>query len=207
LSDVPLHEVTALLTAWRNGDKSASDRLFELVNDELRRLAQWYMRGERPEHTLQPTALVNEAYLRLVKIQRVNWQDHAHFFSVAARVMRRVLVDNARARHYQKRGGAPEKLSLEDVVLVSVQSGRELVALDDALEALAAVDERKSRVVELKFFGGLNLDESAKVLGVSRDTVHRDWRMAKVWLLREMERGSAATGRQNSANETGSSRA
>ncbi len=159
-------------------------------------MAQWHMDGERRGHTLQPTALVNEAYMRLIKIQRVNWQDRAHFFAVAARIMRRILVDKARERQYQKRGAGAEKVSLDDVILVSPESGRELVALDNALTALAAVDERKSRVVELKFFGGLNLDESAEVLGVSRDRVHRDWLVAKVWLLREIERefsGSAST--------------
>jgi RNA polymerase sigma factor (TIGR02999 family) len=178
--------VTALLFAWRSGDKDAYDRLFEQVHAELHRLARRYMAGERPGHVLQATALVNEAYLRLIEIEQVSWQDRAHFFAVAARVMRRILVDDARARHYQKRGGGAEKISLEEAILVSGQPGRELIALDDALTALAAVDERKSRVVELRFFGGLNLEETATVVGVSPDTIKRDWRMAKVWLLREI---------------------
>jgi RNA polymerase sigma factor (TIGR02999 family) len=178
--------VTALLLAWRGGDKDAHNRLFELVHGELRRLAMRYMAGERPGHVLQATALVNEAYLRLVEIDRINWQDRAHFFAMAARVMRRILVDHARARQYQKRGGGAERISLEEAILVSGQSGREMIALDDALSALAANDERKSRVVELRFFGGLGVAETATVLGVSPDTVKRDWKMAKVWLLREM---------------------
>jgi len=196
MSDGSSQDVTALLSAWRSGDKSSFDRLFELLHTELRRLAQWHMGGERPEHTLQATALVNEAYLRLIKIQRVSWQDRAHFFAVAARIMRRILVDKARERQYQKRGGNAERISLDDVILLSAESGRELVALDGALTALAAFDERKGRVVELKFFGGLNLDESAEVLGVSRDTVHRDWLVAKVWLLRQIQQelsGAAST--------------
>lgn len=188
MSQTSSHEVTALLFAWRGGDKDAYGRLFELMHSDLHRLARRYMAGERPGHMLQATALVNEAYLRLVEIDRVSWQDRAHFFAVAACVMRRILVDHARARHYQKRGGGAEKISLEDAILVSGQSGRELVALDDALSALAVMDGRKSRVVELRFFGGLNVDETAAVLGVSPDTVKRDWRMAKVWLLREMAR-------------------
>jgi RNA polymerase sigma factor (TIGR02999 family) len=156
------------------------------LDGELRRIAMRYMAGERPGHLLQATALVNEAYLRLVEIDQISWQDRAHFFAMAACVMRRILVDHARARQYQKRGGSAEKISLEEAILVSGQSGRELIALDDALSALAATDERKSRVVELKFFGGLSVEETATVLGVSPDTVKRDWRMAKVWLLREI---------------------
>jgi RNA polymerase sigma factor (TIGR02999 family) len=188
LSQASSHEVTALLVAWRGGDKGAYDRLFERMYDELYRLAYRYMSNESPGHLLQPTALVNEAYLRLIEIEQVNWQDRVHFFAVAARVMRRILVENARARQSQKRGSGAPNISLEDAILVSGQSGRELIALDDALSALAAKDERKSRVVELRFFGGLNLDETAAVLGVSTDTVKRDWRMAKVWLLREITR-------------------
>jgi RNA polymerase sigma factor (TIGR02999 family) len=188
LSQTSSHEVTALLFAWRGGDREAYSRLFALVHGELHRLARRYMAGERPGHMLQATALVNEAYLRLIEIDQVSWQDRAHFLAVAACVMRRILVDHARARQYQKRGGGAEKISLEDAILVSGQSGRELVVLDDALSALAVMDERKSRVVELRFFGGLNVDETAAVLGVSPDTVKRDWRMAKVWLLREMAR-------------------
>jgi RNA polymerase sigma factor (TIGR02999 family) len=179
--------LTSLLAAWRNGDKDAYDRLFELVQDELRQIAQRYMAGERPGHMLQPTALVNEAYLRLVEIQYVEWKDRIHFFAVAACVMRRILVDHARSRNYLKRGGAAAHVPLDEATFAAGQSPRDLVALDDALTSLAAVDERKSRVVELKFFGGLNLDEIAALLGVSTDTVKRDWKMAKVWLLRQME--------------------
>jgi RNA polymerase sigma-70 factor, ECF subfamily len=183
------HQVTALLARWRRGDRSAYDRLFEILSEELHRLARRCMAGEQPGHTLQPTALVNEAYMRLFAIQRVDWQDRAHFMAVAARVMRRILVESARARRSRKRGGG-KAVTLDEAMNLSVQSGPELVALDDALTALAAIDERKSRVVELRFFGGLNLDEAAAVLGVSRDTVKRDWRTAKVWLLRQIDRAS-----------------
>lgn len=186
MSEPSTHAVTALLFAWRSGDKNSYDRLFELLHGELHRLACRYMAGERPENMLQPTALVNEAYLRLIEINQVNWQDRAHFLAMAARVMRRILVDNARARHYQKRGGNAEKITLNEDILAFPQSDRELMALDDALNALAAVDERKSRVVELKFFGGLNIDETAAVIGVSPETIQRDWRLARTWLLREI---------------------
>jgi RNA polymerase sigma factor (TIGR02999 family) len=144
------------------------------------------MAGERPEHMLQPTALVNEAYLRLIEISQVSWQDRAHFLAMAARVMRRILVENARARHYQKRGGGAEAIPINEDVLAFPQSDRELIALDDALSALAAMDERKSRVVELRFFGCLNNDETATVIGVSAETIQRDWRLARTWLLREI---------------------
>lgn len=186
MSHPPTHEVTALLVAWRSGDKNSYDRLFELVHGELHRLARRYMAGERPEHMLQPTALVNEAYLRLIEISQVSWQDRAHFLAMAARVMRRILVENARARHYQKRGGGAEAIPINEDVLAFPQSDRELIALDDALSALAAMDERKSRVVELRFFGGLNIDETATVIGVSAETIQRDWRLARTWLLREI---------------------
>ena len=144
------------------------------------------MKGERSGHTLQATALVNEAYLRLIDVQQVPWQNRAHFFAMAARLMRRILVDAARARGYQKRGGAAPMLSLDESLVVPNEPGRDLVALDDALTALAAVDARKSQVVEMRFFGGLSLDETAEALHVSRDTVKRDWKMAKLWLLREL---------------------
>jgi len=146
------------------------------------------MAGERQGHTLQATALVNEAYIRLIDIERVHWKDRAHFFAVAARVMRRILVDSARARRYQKRGGGAATVSLDEALIVTRQYGGDLVALDDALSALAVLDERKSQVVELRFFGGLSVEEAAEVLGVSSDTVQRDWKMAKVWLLREIKR-------------------
>lgn len=160
--------------------------MLPLVYEELRRLAARYMKGERRDHTLDATALVNEAYLRLIEVQHVQWNNRAHFFAMAATLMRRILVDAARARGYQKRGGGAPMLSLEEALVVSTQPGADLVALDDALTALAAIDARKSQVVEMRFFGGLSLEETAEALHVSRDTVKRDWRMAKLWLLREM---------------------
>ena len=165
---------------------SAFDRLVPLVHDELRRLARRYMRQERPGHTLQATALVNEAYVRLIEAKRVRWTNRAHFFAIAARMMRRILVDFARARGNAKRGGGVQKVTLDEAFLVSPQVGEDLVALDEALQKLEAMHPRKSQVVELKFFGGLNLDETAEALHVSRDTVKRDWRYAKLWLLREL---------------------
>ena len=183
------HHVTTLLRAWSEGDKEAQDRLFELVHGELHRLARQYMARERAGHTLQPTALVNEAYLRLVDIHDVRWQDRGHFFAVAARVMRHILVDNARARLYQKRGGGAAEVALDEAVFATPpQSDPDVIALDDALTALAQVDERKSHVVELRFFAGLSLNETADAMGVSTDTVTRDWKVAKVWLLREIKR-------------------
>ena len=181
-------QITALLSAWRGGNSNAQDRLFRLVYKDLHRIASRYMAGERQGHTLQATALVNEAYIRLIDIERVHWKDRAHFFAVAARVMRRILVDSARARRYQKRGGGAATVSLDEALIVTRQYGGDLVALDDALSALAVLDERKSQVVELRFFGGLSVEEAAEVLGVSSDTVQRDWKMAKVWLLREIKR-------------------
>ena len=156
-------------------------------------MAGHYMKGERRGHTLQATALVNEAYLRLIEVQHVQWQDRAHFFAMAARLMRRILVDAARTRGYQKRGGGAALLSLDEALVVPSEPGNDLVALDEALTALAAVDSRKSQVVEMRFFGGLSLDETAEALHVSRDTVKRDWKMAKLWLLREL-RGGARDG-------------
>lgn len=178
-----------MLLAWNRGEDAALDALLPLVYDELRRLALRYMRRERDAHTLQATALVNEAYLRLIEIRRVQWQNRAHFFAMAARLMRRILVDAARARGYQKRGGGAPALSLDEALIVPVEPEQDLVALDDALTALAAIDRRKSQVVEMRFFGGLNIDETAEALHVSRDTVKRDWKMAKLWLLRELEGG------------------
>ena len=183
-------QVTRLLSAWRGGDEIAQDRLFKVVYSDLRRLAHRYMANERPGQTLQTTALVHEAYLRLVDINQVQWQDRAHFFAVAARVMRRILVDGARARRYQKRGEGAEHVELNEALLVTKRHGPDLVALDDALTALADLDPRKSQVVELRFFGGLNTEEIAEVLGVSSDTILRDWKTAKVWLLREIRRQS-----------------
>ena len=182
--------VTELLRAWSDGDEGALERLMPLVEAELRRLARGYMGRERRGHTLQVTALVNEAFLRLTDARRLRWQDRAHFLGISARLMRRVLVDHARARGYQKRGGGAQRVTLDDALVVSPEPALDrvdLVALDRALEALAAVDARKSRVIELRFFGGLSVEETADVLHVSADTVKRDWRLAKLWLLRELE--------------------
>lgn len=177
---------TALLLAWGRGDTGALDRLVPLVHDELRRLARRYMRHERPGQTLQTTALVNEAYLRLIEVKHVRWQDRAHFFAMSARVMRRVLVDAARARRNQKRGGGARRVSLDQALDVSTQPHQDLAALDDALQTLEAAHPRQGQVVELRFFGGLSVEETAEALLVSSDTVKRDWRFAKLWLLREL---------------------
>ena len=180
-----LTNVTQLLLEWRGGSQQALDALMPVVYDELRRLAQHYMRGERPEHTLQATALVNEAYLRLVDM-KVTWQDRAHFFAVAARLMRRMLVDHARAQHRAKREGGP-KVSLDDALEVSCKPASDLLALDEALDQLATFDLRKSEIIELHFFGGLSNEEVAEALGVSRATVQRELRMAKAWLNHELK--------------------
>ena len=180
-------EVTQLLVAWSDGDKSAEKELFARVYQELRRLAHRYMLRENPGHTLQTTALVNEAYLRLIDRKQSNWQNRAHFFGFSAQVMRHILVDLARAKNYQKRGGEVRKVVLDEGLVMSKMKGAELVALDDALNALAEVDARKSKVVEFRFFGGLSVEETAAVLKVSTDTVLRDWRLAKAWLLRELQ--------------------
>lgn len=177
---------TELLLAWGRGEAHAFDRLVPLVHDELRRLAKRYMARERPDHTLQATALVNEAYMRLIDLNQIRWQDRAHFFAMAARVMRRILVDFARARRQEKRGGGAARVSLDEALLVSRDAGRDLVDLDEALTALATVHSRKAEVVELRFFGGLSLEETAEALHVSIDTVKRDWRFAKLWLLRDL---------------------
>ena len=177
--------VTALLQAWRGGDKEAFDRLTPLVYDELRRRAHFYLRGERPNHTLRPTALVNEVYLRMINIDRVDWHDRSHFFAIAARHMRRILVDSARARRNQKRGGGGANVTFDENLAVSEREP-DLVALDDALEQLAIQDERKARVVEMRFFGGLTNEEIADALQISTDTVTRDWQVAKLWLRREL---------------------
>ena len=182
----PLPTPTALLLAWNRGESDALDALMPLVYEELRRLAARYMKRERQHHTLDATALVNEAYLRLIEVRKVQWTNRAHFFAMAARLMRRILVDAARSRGYQKRGAGALMLSIDEALIVASEPGADLVALDDALTALAAVDERKSHVVEMRFFGGLSLEETAEALHVSRDTVKRDWKMAKLWLLREL---------------------
>ena len=180
-------QVTELLHAWGAGDEAALHQLVPLVESELRRLAGAYMARERPGHTLQPTALVNEAFLRLVSAQGVAWESRAHFVGIAARLMRRVLVDHARARGYEKRGGGARAVPLEDSILVSRAPDVGLLDLDHALNGLAGVDERKAKVVEMRFFGGLTVNETAEALGVSIDTVKRDWRVAKLWLLRSLK--------------------
>ena len=184
------HEVTQLLRAWTTGDEQALDKLTPLVYEQLRHVARHFMAGERPGHVLQTTALVNEVYLKLVDCGQMNWQDRAHFFAVSAQLMRRILVDFARSRDYQKRGGGVLHLSLDETPSICDEPDMQLVALDDALKALAAVDERKSKVVEMRFFGGLSIEETAEVLKVSSETVQRDWRLAKVWLLRELSEES-----------------
>ncbi|RPJ87115.1 MAG: sigma-70 family RNA polymerase sigma factor [Acidobacteria bacterium] len=184
------HEVTRLLQAWSDGDETALSELVPLVYAELHRLARHYLRGERHGHVLQTTALINEAYLKLVDSRRTPWQNRSHFFGISARLMRRILVDFARERNSQKRGGGAEQVSLTAGLAVIQAPEEDTVALDQALTALAKVDERKSRVVELRFFGGLNEKETAAALGVSEETVRRDWRLAKAWLLRWLSEGS-----------------
>ena len=178
--------VTRLLVAWGQGDDTALDQLIPIVHAELHRIAKACMTGERPGHSLQATALVNEAYLRLVEARNVNWQNRAHFLAVAARLMRRILCDFARSKQYQKRGGGGVQVTLVDDMALSDEPGRDLVALDDALVELANHDERKSKVIEMRFFGGLSVQETAEALGVSPETVMRDWKVAKAWLLREL---------------------
>ena len=185
-------EVTELLQAWRGGDKRALDKLAPLVYDDLRRLASSYMSREQPGHTLQTTALVHEAYARLVETPHVNWQDRNHFFAVCAMLMRRVLVDYARSNGYQKRGGGMRPISLVEAEDVAQNADVDLFALDEALSRLEAFDPRKGQVVELRFFGGLTIEETAEVLRLSRETVMRDWKLAKTWLLRELEGGNSA---------------
>jgi len=181
--------VTQLLLAWRQGEPLALEELIPVVHKELRRRAHRYMSGEREGHTLQTTALVNEAYLRLVDSSQVQWQNRAHFFAMAAQLMRRVLVDFARTRNYQKRGGEVLRVEFDEAWMGSTQGGGDLVvALDDALQELAKFDARKSQVVEMRFFGGLSATETAEVLKVSEDTVLRDWKLAKTWLLRELKK-------------------
>lgn len=180
------HEITQLLQAWSGGDDQALEKLTPLVYQVLHRTARRYMAQERPSHTLQATALIDEVYLRLVDCDRVSWQDRNHFFAVCARLMRRILTDFARSRHYLKRGAGAPQITFDENLYVTSEPAADLVALDQALEGLAGVDKRKSDVVELRFFGGLSVKETASVLGVSDETVKRDWRLAKLWLLREM---------------------
>jgi RNA polymerase sigma-70 factor (ECF subfamily) len=181
------HDVTALLRAWSKGDRSALDELIPLVYGELHRLAHHYMRCEGGPRLLQTTALVNEAYLRLIDASRVNWQNRAHFFAVSAQLMRRILVDYARSRQRHKRGSGVAPRFLEEALTVSREASTDLVALDEALDALAAVSPRQSQTVELRFFGGLTVEETAEVLKVSPETVQRDWKVSKAWLLRAMD--------------------
>jgi RNA polymerase sigma factor (TIGR02999 family) len=186
---IKANEVTHLLLAWQEGEAGAEDALFPLVYEELKRIARQYLRREREGHTLQPTALVHEAYLRLVDQTRVEWQNRAQFYGVAATMMRRILVNHARDQAAEKRGGGAQRLSLDDATISIERGGTDLVALDEALEHLATFDPRKSRVVELLYFGGLETKEAAEVLSVSEKTIQRDWQMARMWLYRELSLG------------------
>jgi RNA polymerase sigma-70 factor (ECF subfamily) len=180
------NEVTLLLRAWGEGDAQALERLTPLVYQELHRIARGYMRKERPDHTLQTTALINEAYIRLVDARSVNWHDRAHFFAVCARAMRRILVDHARSRGYQKRGGGQISVQLDAVTVGNWTPDSNILELDEALNRLSALDPRKGNIVEMRFFGGLSVDETAEALGISPETVMRDWKLARAWLFREL---------------------
>ena len=188
------HEITQLLLAWSEGDQAAFEQLVPLIHRELRRLAKGYMRQERPGHILQTTALINEAYLRLIDWKDVRWQNRAHFFGVAAQLMRRILVDFARAHHRATRGGAMRQVSLDEAAAVSVERAAEFIELDEALDRLAVIDPRRSRMVELRFFGGLSEEETAEALKVSPRTVRREWSLARAWLRRELRRGGPGGG-------------
>ncbi len=186
MSTPSTQEVTRLLLAWREGDEDALEKLIPLVHKEMRRMARRYMAGQRADHTLQATALVNEAYMRLVGFGQVRWQDRAHFLGVSAQLMRRILVDSARKRGSLKRGGADQRTTFDEGLVLSPEKEGDLIELDEALTELAEFDLRKSKVVELRFFGGLGVKETAEVLQVSPGTVMRDWKLAKLWLLRKM---------------------
>ncbi len=187
MSDTSTHELTQMLIQLSEGKSQVVDDILPLIYDELRSLASNYLRRERSDHTLQPTALVHEAYLKLIDQTQVKWQNRAHFFGIAANIMRRILVDHARKHGADKRGGAAEKLPLEEeILIVSEGKSAELLALDEALKNLAKVDEMKSKIVELRYFGGLSVEETAEVLGVSEITVKRHWRMAKAWLYGQL---------------------
>ena len=186
-------QVTQLLKAWANGDEGARDELITLVYEELHRLAHQYMKRERPGNTLQTSALVHEAFLKLINQRDVRWQNRGHFFAIAAQSMRRILVDHAKIRRAAKRGGNASPVSLDEALVISNERSAQVVAIDEALTALAAVDERKSQIVELRFFGGLSIEETAEVLAVSPGTVMRDWTLAKAWLRREMTGGDSRT--------------
>lgn len=181
-------DVTQLLVAWNQGNPAALDQLLPVVYDELRRLARSYLRRERPDHTLQATALVHEAYLRLIDQNQVTWQNRAHFFGIAAQMMRRILVNHALAKKTEKRGGLQHKLPLDEAVSFAAQREVDLVALDDALKTLESLDPQQSRIVELRFFAGLSIEETAEVLNISPATIKRDWSTAKIWLRREISR-------------------
>jgi RNA polymerase sigma factor (TIGR02999 family) len=183
----PPHQVTSLLRAWSSGDEQALQDLIPVVYEDLRRVASRQMAGERPAHTLQTTALINEVYVRLVDVRSASVRDRAHFFAICARLMRNVLVDFARSRHYQKRGGDAVHVALDDGLHVPVTSDPDLVAVDEALDRLGAVDARKGKVVEMRFFGGMSVEETAEALEVSPETVMRDWKFAKAWLMRELD--------------------
>lgn len=182
-------EMSQLLRDWSNGDHEALDKLMPVVYQELHRLAHHYMRNERAGHTLQTTALVNEAYMRLADYKRMRWQNRAHFFAVAAQVMRRILVENARSRNYAKRGGAAQQVELEDTAVISAGRAAEVIAVEEALTGLESWDSRKGRIVELRFFGGLTIEETAAVMKLSPTTVQREWRSAKAWLYRAINEG------------------
>jgi RNA polymerase sigma factor (TIGR02999 family) len=186
MTEPQTHQVTQLLIAWSNGDQSAFDQLMPLVDEELRRLAHRYMSRERAGHTLQTTALINEAFLHLVNRKNLQWENRAHFFGLAAQVMRTILVDHARSHASAKRGGGTRNLELDEALVVSQQKAAEVVALDEALKQLAAIDPRQSRIVELRFFGGLTVEEAAEVLQVSAVTIKREWSTAKAWLYHEL---------------------
>jgi RNA polymerase sigma factor (TIGR02999 family) len=186
----PPGDVTRLLAAWKEGDRAAPDLLLALVYDELRRMARHHLRRQQPGHTLQTTALIHDAYLRLVGQAAGPWQDRNHFFAVSAQAMRHILVDHARARQSAKRGGGARAVSLDEAALVTVERAAELIALDDALEELKGLHERQCRVVECRYFGGMTVQETAEVLGVSPETVMRDWKMAKAWLHRALVGGA-----------------
>jgi RNA polymerase sigma factor (TIGR02999 family) len=185
-------DITALLQKWTSGDKSAIDQLTPLIYAELRRLAHRHLRRERQDHTLQSTALVHEAWLRLVDQKQAKWQDRAHFFAVSGQMMRRILVDHARAQHREKRGGGAPVLALDEGIDIPRKRSLELIALDDALHDLARLDARQSQVIELRFFAGLSIDETAEALGVSKATANRDWITGRAWLLRELDRRPSA---------------
>ena len=186
MSSAPATEITGLLRAWSGGNRDALERILVLVYPELRKMAQRCLVNERGGHTLQATALVNEAYLRLIDIQKIEWHDRAHFFAIGARLMRRILVDYARSRGYAKRGGDAQRVDFDEALVVSAQMDPLLVRMDDALTQLASFDARKAQIVEMRYFGGLNADDIATVLGVSVQTVNRDWSLARSWLAREM---------------------